>query len=72
MLPNVGCEGLEQKFPHKPNLDSIDLELQPNPDNSKIFTTNDLLQVVKDQSGLPHLKQVTLEHIFILFFLVLS
>ena len=25
----VGCEGLEQKFPHKPNLDSIDLELQP-------------------------------------------
>ena len=46
----MGCEGLEQKFPHKPNLDSIDLELQPNPDNSKIFTTNDLLQVVKDQS----------------------
>ena len=25
----MGCEGLEQKFPHKPNLDSIDLELQP-------------------------------------------
>ena len=25
----VGCDGLEQKFPHKPNLDSIDLELQP-------------------------------------------
>ena len=25
----VGCEGLEQKIPHKPNLDSIDFELQP-------------------------------------------
>ena len=25
----MGCEGLEQKFPHKPKLDSIDLELQP-------------------------------------------